>query len=318
MSFCKNCGEKLSNDAKFCAHCGTALNQSVEEEIEKVKTIYEGDVHKCPVCGEIVNSFTAICPACKHELRLNQSSGSIKLLIEKLNKISAKEYVEEKQTASLLKRVIGRDFKSDSGIRAEEEKRKIFEKEKEKYNLIINFVVANTKEDVLEFLLLANSNRKLNSESPKIRNAWEQKIKQVLLQAEISLSNDQDFIKIKENLLTEQSKLRTQKLIKLAMYVIGIIIIAASILIFALNTADADDATIKIGISAEDCEGQYYEDIIDLLENKGFSNIEAREDGRNIFHKSDTVKSIIIDGKDDFSSFSKFSKDAKIIILYYS
>ena len=42
--------------------------------------------------------------------------------------------------------------------------------------------------------------------------------------------------------------------------------------------------------------------------------IEAREDGWSLFHKTDTVKKITIDGKSEFYAHSRISKNAKIII----
>ena len=83
------------------------------------------------------------------------------------------------------------------------------------------------------------------------------------------------------------------------------------------NLQPDDPNVIEIGISNDNLDGQYYEDVIELLEGKGFTNIEVREENWSLFHKSGTVKSVIIDGKDEYYSSSKFSKDAKIIIFYY-
>ena len=88
-------------------------------------------------------------------------------------------------------------------------------------------------------------------------------------------------------------------------------------IIISLIIGKADPNLIKVGISSEDVTGQNYEDIAELFENNGFTNVAVREDGWHLFHKSGTVKSVTIDGKEEFYSFSKFSKDAKIIILYY-
>ena len=37
--FCKNCGHKLEDDAKFCSNCGTKVTtvKMIEPEIEEVK-----------------------------------------------------------------------------------------------------------------------------------------------------------------------------------------------------------------------------------------------------------------------------------------
>ena len=80
---------------------------------------------------------------------------------------------------------------------------------------------------------------------------------------------------------------------------------------------DSNPDAIKVGISSDDIKGQYYLDIVEVLEGKGFINIEAREDGWHLFKDSGTIKSITIDGDDDFSSSTKFDKNAKVVILYY-
>ena len=68
MAFCMNCGQELPDGAKFCSSCGSAIG-TVTEETNERKVTYDGKLHKCPNCGEILNSFVANCPACGYELR---------------------------------------------------------------------------------------------------------------------------------------------------------------------------------------------------------------------------------------------------------
>ena len=79
----------------------------------------------------------------------------------------------------------------------------------------------------------------------------------------------------------------------------------------------SDPKLININISSNDLLGQNYVDVRDLLLSKGFSNIECREDGWNIFHKSKTVKSVLIDGLDEFGADKSFYENVTIVILYY-
>ena len=57
MAFCINCGQELAEGAKFCANCGKAVNG--ENPTTQRKTVYEGQIHKCPNCGEVINSFVS-------------------------------------------------------------------------------------------------------------------------------------------------------------------------------------------------------------------------------------------------------------------
>lgn len=68
MAFCTNCGKNLPDGAKFCFECGTRLTAC---EAGPRESVYEGNVHKCPNCGEVLDSITAICPACNYEIRRN-------------------------------------------------------------------------------------------------------------------------------------------------------------------------------------------------------------------------------------------------------
>ena len=74
MAFCSNCGKELNNGAKFCTECGTPVLSSDDQR----KTTYDGEIHKCPNCGEILEAFAMKCPACGCELRGKKSSSSVR------------------------------------------------------------------------------------------------------------------------------------------------------------------------------------------------------------------------------------------------
>lgn len=165
--FCFHCGMKLDDDSKFCKNCGQKVNddiqvseqlanQSFMENSTERKTIYDGSVHKCSNCGEIIGSFVTICPSCGQEIRGVSSISSAHELSVKLERISAKMPIAEEKK-SIMKMVFGKDFTSGSdanGALSNFEK----QKEEEKASLIINFTVPNSKEDIMEFMILAASN----------------------------------------------------------------------------------------------------------------------------------------------------------------
>ena len=119
MSFCSNCGQSIANGAKFCSNCGTPVDASSANTQSQRKTVYDGVMHKCPHCGEILNSFTSICPACGYELRGTAATTSVEKLYKNI------------QAA-----------KSDSEV----------------VRLVKMFPIPNSREDILEFMVLASSN----------------------------------------------------------------------------------------------------------------------------------------------------------------
>lgn len=82
MSFCSNCGKELATGAKFCFECGAPVDKA-NETVRR--TVYSGEIHKCPSCGEILQSMTAICPSCGHEINSAKLSSALKEFIEEIN-----------------------------------------------------------------------------------------------------------------------------------------------------------------------------------------------------------------------------------------
>jgi RNA polymerase subunit RPABC4/transcription elongation factor Spt4 len=116
MAFCTNCGHQLADGAKFCSECGARV-ATISQETRR--SVFDGTVHKCPSCGEVINSFEAFCPSCHLELRGSAHSGAVSTLSQKLEHINSYE---------------------------------------ERSQLIKTFYVPNTKEELTEFIILASSN----------------------------------------------------------------------------------------------------------------------------------------------------------------
>lgn len=163
MSFCSNCGQPISNGAKFCSNCGTPVDTTSANTQSQRKTVYDGVVHKCPHCGEMLNSFTSICPACGYELRGTAATTSVEKLYKSI------------QAA-----------KSDSEV----------------VRLVKMFPIPNSREDILEFMVLASSN--FNEDhymahmgEDSISDAWLSKIEQCHKKARLTLS-DEDMLEVDE------------------------------------------------------------------------------------------------------------------------
>lgn len=164
MAFCISCGQKLDKSAKFCANCGKAVGTPQNETVEERKIVYQGEIHKCPNCGEILSPLAVICPSCGYEIRGNKASDSVKEFAMRLADV---------------------------------------ENNQQKIIIIQSFPIPNNKEDILEFLILAAScfepSDNLTGDSVKkdVSDAWRVKVEQSYQKAKLLFANDADFLKYK-------------------------------------------------------------------------------------------------------------------------
>ena len=136
MAFCVNCGQQLGEGAKFCTNCGQTVTTHKTESSER-KTVYDGEIHKCPNCGELLKSFTTVCPTCGYEVRSVTTNSPVEALAKKVEMASSLD---------------------------------------DKIELITNFYIPNTKEDIYDFFILAVSN--LEDKWYDTDDAWRAKLEQ--------------------------------------------------------------------------------------------------------------------------------------------
>lgn len=257
MALCTECGAFMEDGAKFCGRCGakmkinptpvqTSSSQPKHSSTRRsqIETVYEGNIHKCPNCGETIKSFTTVCPSCGLEFREINPPSVVKKFANKLERLQS-----QKQDPSILP-------KKARAI-AEAEANSI---EKQIQDMIRNFFVPNTKEDVFEFMILASSNINTaaieaesasdvgaNSEEElnaiKARNdAWFAKVEQVFTKARVAFGSDPEFSKIQDiyerttNAVGAARKEKKKKNRKdnMALALIGVLAISGWIGIFAI------------------------------------------------------------------------------------
>lgn len=249
MAFCRACGTKLVDGAKFCQKCGTPViytnrgennqrkykfDRKVEENPTERKTVYEGFVHKCPMCGEVLEAFTTVCPSCGHEIRDVKSSTSVQEFSLKLEAISAQKMQPFVEKKSVMEMLFGRDFK-EKDESAEALRQFESQKNDEKASLIINFSVPNSKEDIIEFMLLAASNIDVKKGlDDVVTKAWITKLDQVYQRAEITMSDHPDFAQIKGIYDRKKKEIKSKKNRELVVLVVCFGVLVLIILIGCL------------------------------------------------------------------------------------
>ncbi len=207
MAFCSNCGQKLADGAKFCSGCGTAVDgipstqtTSTLPQGTQRKISYDGEILKCSSCGEVLNSFTTNCPSCGYELRGAKASSSVQELVRKLEELESKR---GKQTWS-------------SWFQQKLNGTKLTLVDEQKINLIQNFPIPNTKEDILEFMVLASSNTKSKNHASsyaegRIIDAWNTKLEQACQKAVLNFGEDNKFLETLEHITGKKLKKREKK-----------------------------------------------------------------------------------------------------------
>lgn len=223
VQFCPFCGTKLDKGARFCKNCGEAVSgneqapyqftqsQSPNENLTERRTVYEGQIHKCPNCGEVLGAFLTVCPSCGHEIRDVKSTSSVREFALKLEAITAQKMPHFEEKKSVMKKVFGKDFKEED--EAEEAVRRFeSQKRQEKISLIINYSVPNTKEDIMEFMILAASNIDVKKGvDDDLSKAWMTKLDQVYQKAEITMGGNPDFGQIKTIYDRKKNELKKKK-----------------------------------------------------------------------------------------------------------
>lgn len=137
MAFCSNCGVKINEGARFCESCGKSITSLASNCKNICQQGNMKKIYKCPNCGGVLNTFDVECHYCGYELRGTDANNALKELAVKLEIIDS-------QPDTALKDVLF-FFKLNQ----------LTEKEKQKISLIRNFPIPNTREDLYEFLIMA-------------------------------------------------------------------------------------------------------------------------------------------------------------------
>lgn len=209
MAFCMNCGKELPDGAKFCAECGTPFGTTNVQEENQRETVYEGTIFKCPNCGDILDAHEVVCGTCGYERRGTKATSSVTELANKIKELESKK--PPKKIGNIFASVLtgGQLSNIDEQI----------------VSLIKNFAIPNTKEDILEFVLLAATNidmkvygvngqqyQNLNPLRREISDAWLSKFEQAYQKAQLMLGNTQEFINVHKLYVDKKKEIKKMKM----------------------------------------------------------------------------------------------------------
>ena len=208
MAYCINCGSELPINAKFCSCCGqktidigvppSALRQ------DKRTTEYDGVIHKCPNCGELLGSFQTVCATCGYEVRGNSESNAVAVFSERL---------------------------------------RCARNEAEQIKIISSFAIPNNQEDILEFMIIASSNfdEKIfveKSQEYDLTDAWMSKIESCYEKAKVYVIDprvkelvESRYREIQSRVKKESNASKRNKVMPVILIGSGLLLIMTQILI---------------------------------------------------------------------------------------
>ena len=192
-----------------------------------------GDVRKCPACGAILQSFQTTCPECGYEFKNIASVQSAQKLFDQLQavelrkseKISQHEMEKQRRLDDLSRRhnsdgTLVKMFGGEKRHAIQDEEREdlirelnrhldVIEKDalSEKRNIIRNFPVPNSKEDLMELLAMATSNAYDNDGviGPE-EEVWIQKTDQIYQKVIVCAGSDKAFLTQATNMIVSLMK----------------------------------------------------------------------------------------------------------------
>lgn len=229
MVFCSNCGKELVKGAKFCSECGTSVSSSYSQR----KTIYDGEIHKCPNCGEVLESFINKCSACGYELRGVKNSNAVREFVVKLEQIERNRIIDNGVVSGLKEKM-----SKLSSVNPTDE---------QKISLIRSFAIPNTKEDIYEFMILASSNIDLKlygmaydssqfqgmmaASQRAVSDAWLAKFEQAYQKANLMFGSSQEFLNV-QNLYQQKSQEISKKKKQFPLFIVGLFLFPLLCFIF--------------------------------------------------------------------------------------
>lgn len=146
----------------------------MKREVDRQKpelpaTEKQGNIVKCPNCGEPVPGGAAVCPACGHEFRNVQAGNSIQKFSEGLERVRSKQSIMDGFTSAFTG--------SANSV----------------YGFISNYPVPNNSEDLLEFLTAIQPKAKNVGGKGQEEQAYFELYSNCINKAKMSFPNDKRF-----------------------------------------------------------------------------------------------------------------------------
>ena len=152
-----------------------------------------GDVNKCPGCGAMIETYSTHCPQCGFTFSNVEASATFTKLMRELDSVEA-----NRKSLTMKEMMMGITDRTDD----------------RKKSIISNFPIPTTKADILEFVTMGaplaqkkgnffTANHPDNAAHNALVGAWQDKLKQVVIKARLSMKEDKATIAEIENIVRE-------------------------------------------------------------------------------------------------------------------
>jgi hypothetical protein len=212
-----------------------------------------GDVRKCPACGSIAETFATKCSDCGTEFRNIEASQSILKFFEKLDDIEStrRDNIYDSKSSNisvgeLIKLAFFWPFivplKIINFLVNKSKPAKWSTTDSRKEEMVLNFPVPASREEILEFLTLASSRIDSNTyftafaEETKYKDTWNKiwlkKIEQINSKASLAMKNDKKSLEEVNKLVDSARfviKSNNQKVLHIAIAFVSALVILITI-----------------------------------------------------------------------------------------
>lgn len=207
--------------------------QQSNQNSTKPKSDKFGVVKKCPSCGANVQSYSTICDECGYEFSGVKANETIENLSKKLEEIRYR--IQEKPYKNFL----------TQNIEKEQREKEITDLQKD---LIKNFAIPNTREDILDLLHFISPKLKKGIFTDDVSMAWRVKFYEIIEKAKFAFKNDSKMLTQISEYERKHSTSKLSKVITLnkeaKQYLLaGLIFLALMGFVFIMSISQSNDET---------------------------------------------------------------------------
>ncbi len=347
MAVCIKCGEQLTEGAKFCSNCGTVVNEA--NSSTKRKIVYEGEIHKCPNCGEVINSFVSICPACGFEFNSKRVNLVLQDFIKEINE--CEQMIASSPQAgktgwvswSKSKRIwwiilnifflcIPLAIYVALPLLTVKSTPKLSKEEKRMASLVENFPFPNDRESILNALIFAKekidfvSKETINRKTAYWMRLWCAKAEQLKQKADFLFPND-PIVRDSYNEITADES-RVNKVIK-TKAIVGLALLLAAIIFFFVRNGTLGDLKVantvveipetELSVLIPQIEGGKGEIVTNNEKYFTVNYVGISDSEFEAYKKECKEKGFTIDCENTGSLFDAYNEDGyNIRITYYN